>query len=326
MLVRQAGNPDARLIKDRALLALNDSDKAIPDLQDLVNGMPKFLEARAYLANAYLNKRDLTKADEEFTKLAEAGDRRGFLGKQAVLALQGKTDEAVNNLKQAVAKNPKDMETVYVLANFEAGSNKLPDAIADYQKILKTGINTEEIWLKLGVCQRKAGQTEAALASFQQAQGAAPKSPRGMLERALLLDSLGRRAEAKDAYNKVLGNDPENILALNNLAFLLADTNTDLDQALSYAERAKKKAPKSPDISDTLGFVYYQKNLNREALEEFKTAVEYNPGNSSIHLHLAMALLKSGDKAGARAEADKALQRASPDEQGKIKSFMSGIG
>ncbi len=326
MLSRQPANPDARLIKDRALLGLGDLEKGISDLEDLVAKAPNFLEARAYLANAYLAKKELALAEEQYAKLADAGDRRGFLGKQTVLAMEGKPDEAIKNIQKVVAANPKDLDVLYTLANFQAASDKIPDAIFNYQKILKTGVNSEEIWLKLGVCQRRIGQNDAALASFEQAQGAAPKSYKGLLERALLLDNMGRKAEAKDVYNKVLGNDPDNIVALNNLAYLLADSNSDLDQALSYAERAKKKAPKSPDISDTLGFVYYQKNLNREALQEFKTATEINPGSANIHLHLAMALLKSGDKAGAKVEADKALQHATPDEQGKIKSFMSGIG
>jgi tetratricopeptide (TPR) repeat protein len=326
MLSRQPGNLDGRLIKDRALLGISDIDRAISDLEDLVEKAPAFADAHAYLAGAYLAKRDIAKANEQYIKLDELHDRRGFLGKQTILMTQGKSDEAIKNLQQAVSANPKDLDALFALANFQASSNKLPDAIANYQKILKTGANSEDLWLRLGVCQRILHQNDAALASFEQAQGAAPTSSRGLLERALLLDNIGRRSEAKDVYNKVLGIDPENVIALNNLAFLLADSNTDLDQALSYAERAKKKAPKSADISDTLGFVYYQKNLNREALQELRTASEANPGNSSIHFHLAMALLKSGDRTGAKAEADKALQHASPDELNKIKTFMGGIG
>jgi Flp pilus assembly protein TadD len=85
--------------------------------------------------------------------------------------------------------------------------------------------------------------------------------------------------------------------------------------------------PNSPDISDTLGFVYYQKNLNAEALRIFKQIVQDYPKNPTFHFHLAMALLKEGDKQGARDEAEKALKIASqPSEQEKIRSFVSQIG
>ena len=137
---------------------------------------------------------------------------------------------------------------------------------------------------------------------------------------------MGKKKEAGDAYNKVLGIDPDNALALNNLAFLNAETGSNLDQAMTMAERAKKRAPNSPSISDTLGFVYYQKNLNSEALQIFKQAVQDDPQNSTFHFHLAMALLKQGDRQGARDEAQKAMKNAAPDQQNKIKSFVNQIG
>jgi tetratricopeptide (TPR) repeat protein len=127
-------------------------------------------------------------------------------------------------------------------------------------------------------------------------------------------------------YKKVLGIDPENAVALNNLAFLGAESGTDLDQAMTFAERAKKRAPNSPEVSDTLGYVYYQKNLNTEALRIFRQAVQERPQSATFHLHLAMALLKGGDKEGARQEADKAMKTANAVEQPKIKNFLGQIG
>ena len=41
----------------------------------------------------------------------------------------------------------------------------------------------------------------------------------------------------------------------------VADQGNDLDLALSYAQKAKSKAPADPMIADTLGFVYLKKNL-----------------------------------------------------------------
>ena len=51
-----------------------------------------------------------------------------------------------------------------------------------------------------------------------------------------------------------------------------------------------------------------------------------DPKNANFRLHLAMALLKSGDKSGARREAASALQSAKGDQQEQIKTFMSQIG
>jgi hypothetical protein len=44
----------------------------------------------------------------------------------------------------------------------------------------------------------------------------------------------------------VLKLQPDNPIALNNLAFLLVEGGADLDQALTYAQRAKQKLPNDP--------------------------------------------------------------------------------
>ena len=143
----------------------------------------------------------------------------------------------------------------------------------------------------------------------------------------MLQEALGKKTQAADTYNRILGYDPDNPLALNNVAFMDAEKGTNLDQALTFAERAKKRAPKSTDISDTLGYVYLQKNLNTQALSLFRQVVEQSPKNPTYHLHLAMALLKEGNKQAARDEAQKALQNSSqPDQLQKIRSFVSQIG
>ncbi|HWF03366.1 MAG TPA: tetratricopeptide repeat protein [Candidatus Angelobacter sp.] len=200
-------------------------------------------------------------------------------------------------------------------------------AADNYKEILKTRANPAGVWLRLGVTQRELEQYEPALASFEQATYANPKNTEAFLNQALLYDFLGRKKEASAAYNSVLALDSENALALNNLAFLNADTGANLDQALTFAQRAQKKAPNSPDVSDTLGYVYYRKDLNGEALRIFRQIVSEDPKNATFRLHLAMALLKEGDKQGARDEAQKALANASKtDQQNKIRTFVSQIG
>jgi tetratricopeptide (TPR) repeat protein len=228
----------------------------------------------------------------------------------------------------------------YQLANFEAlggthvmnsdanrAKQLFQEAADNYKEILKTTTNSTEVWLRLGALQRQLGQYDAALASFEQAGNADPHNPAPFLNEGMLLEALGKQKQAVDSYNKVLGIDPQNALALNNLAFLNAETGTNLDQAMTYAERAKKQFPDNPDITDTLGYVYYQKHLNSEAVRIFRQIVQEHPQNATFHLHLAMALSRQGDKDGARSEAEKALKNSSqPQEQDKIRSFLNQIG
>ena len=95
----------------------------------------------------------------------------------------------------------------------------MQSAADNYKEILKTTANSTEVWLRLGVMQRQMGQFDTALASFEQAGNADPKNVSAFLNQALICDALGKKKEAADSYNKVLAIDPDNALALNNLAY-----------------------------------------------------------------------------------------------------------
>ena len=340
-LSMQPGNPDASLIRARALIGINDMEKALPELEELVKKFPQMNDARLQLGGLYLAQRQYDKAEEQFQVVSKATppDIRGFLGIQTVRLATGKSAQALQAMQDLVDKNPTNVAYRYQLANFQgtaagmerasnsAHSQQLVQQAADnYKEILKTTPKSADVWLRLGVMQRDLGQFDASLASFEQAASADPNNAQAFLNKALLLEATGKKTEAHDAYNKVLVLQPENALALNNLAYLNADSGKNLDQAMTFAQRAKQKAPDNPDVSDTLGYVYYQKNLNSEALRIFRQNVQDHPQNSMFHFHLAMALLKQGDKEGARQEATKALTNAVPEQQDKIRSFVNQIG
>ena len=255
---------------------------------------PRMNEARLELGSLYSNQKQFDKATQQFAAVASATppDIRGFIGMQSVKMAMGKSSEGIQAMQDLVNKNPTILAYRFELANFQASaagmeaanepdhSKKLLQLAADnYKEILKTTANPAEVWLRLGVTQRRLGQVEPALASFEQAGYANPKSAAAFLNQALLYDDLGRKKEAGSAYNSVLALDGENAVALNNLAFLNADTGANLDQALTFAQRAQKKAPNSAEVSDTLGYVYYRKDLNGEALRIFRQIVLDHPQN-----------------------------------------------
>lgn len=335
-------NPDARLIRDRALIATGEADRALPELQALVQRFPQSTEARLVLAGVYLTAKQYDQATAEYQKAAslDPSDIRGYVGLQTVKLAQGKTDQALQGMQQLVEKNPQSVGYRFELANFQAtaaattgranpeqAKQLILQAEDNYKQVLKSEPKSADSWLRLGMLQRELGEYDAAMASFQQAGSLSPQSVPPILNQAMLLDAMGKKKEAGDLYGKVLGMDPQNALALNNLAFINAESGSNLDQAMTYAERAKQQAPNSPDVSDTLGYVYYQKNLNAAALSIFKQVVAQAPQNPTFRLHLAMALSKDGNKDAAREEAQKALKIATvPKQQDQIRSFLSQIG
>ena len=100
---------------------------------------------------------------------------------------------------------------------------------------------------------------------------------------------------------------PENAPALNNVAFFLADTGGDLDEALRLAKNALAKIPGQPSFSDTIGYIYLKKGLLDSAIQSFSLLAQRYPNSAGFRYHLGLALFQKGEKAVARKELETAL-------------------
>jgi Tfp pilus assembly protein PilF len=82
ILASNSSNPDARLIRLRALVGLNEAGRALPKLEALLQQCPQMNDARNMLANLYLRQKQYLKASGEFEHMWSSNprDSRGFLG------------------------------------------------------------------------------------------------------------------------------------------------------------------------------------------------------------------------------------------------------
>jgi tetratricopeptide (TPR) repeat protein len=95
----------------------------------------------------------------------------------------------------------------------------------------------------------------------------------------------------------VVDADPTNVVALNNLAYLLVSETDQFDEALKYAQQVKEIAPDDKGVDDTIGWIMYRKGLYRAAVQYLEKAAQ-DQADPVIHYHLGMAYLKVGDKRG----------------------------
>ena len=162
---------------------------------------------------------------------------------------------------------------------------------------------------------------------MEKAHQAEPNTPAIMVNLAMLYEMQSKPDIARKYYEMSIKVDPTNALALNNLAYLIAEANGDLDQALTYATRAKQALPKYPEINDTLGWIYLKKNLTDNALDTFRDLVVQAPQNPVYHYHYAMALLQKGDRETAKKECQSALaDKPNKEQQSEIQLLMAKLG
>jgi len=109
-------------------------------------------------------------------------------------------------------------------------------------------------------------------------------------------------------YREALKIKPGFAAAENNLAYLLASRDKDIDVALGYAQSAKEKLPEDPGVMDTIGLVYYKKQMYDKAIREFTGSLEKLPENAMVHFHLGLTYHKKGEKELAEKELKKALE------------------
>ncbi len=97
-------------------------------------------------------------------------------------------------------------------------------------------------------------------------------------------------------------------MAANNLAWLYAEEGERLDDALRLAQSAAARLPNNAEIQDTIGWIYYKKELPALAVSAFQRSIEQAPENPLYHYHLALAQSKAGNDAGARQAAQQAIK------------------
>ena len=107
-------------------------------------------------------------------------------------------------------------------------------------------------------------------------------------------------AAAEARYRAVLEVQPDNALALNNVAWLLSKQGK--PGALALAEKANQLLPDRAPLLDTLSLAQESENQLPKAIDTQKRAIAADPKDLNLPLRLARLYIKSGDKDRARAE------------------------
>jgi uncharacterized protein (TIGR03790 family) len=114
--------------------------------------------------------------------------------------------------------------------------------------------------------------------------------------------------KAEERYSRVLEMNPDNVLALNNLAYALAVRRNSAKEALPMAEKAYKLSNGNPSIADTLGWIYHLTGNNIRASELLQEALRNASQTAEIHLHMAIVSADLGQTLQASAALERALK------------------
>jgi tetratricopeptide (TPR) repeat protein len=150
---------------------------------------------------------------------------------------------------------------------------------------------------------------------YRLAQNEHPDSVTVRMRLAEFRDLQGRTDDAFKVYEGILQDlklpGQQRTFVLNNLAFLMAMGNGDMDVALKYINEAIELLGPRDDLLDTRGMIYWRRGEYDAAVRELEKAVA---GNKSWvkTFHLAVGKAASGDWAGAE-KLMRQVQEMKPD-------------
>ncbi len=213
---------------------------------------------------------------------------------------EGRREEALGRLDAILAGDlpPGQVGALHALrARVKLELGRLEEAEADALAAFRAAPgDIQNANLLIGIYAEQ-GRLDQAIASLEEARDVGALGPAGLELLARLYGQAGRDDQAIALLEELLQQDGRRVGAKNDLAFLLAKRGRDLDRALDLAREARAALGGNPGVADTLGYVYYRKELYQPAVEQFRTAIEeakragqVGAASATYHYHLGLAL------------------------------------
>jgi tetratricopeptide (TPR) repeat protein len=132
-----------------------------------------------------------------------------------------------------------------------------------------------------------------------------PGMPALLMSLADCWDLQGRYEEAERLYRRVVEKEPDNIAALNDLAWLLAIRNGASGEALNVINHAIDCGGPEATLLDTRAVVHLAAGRIEPALDDLRQALEQQ-GDPAFHFHCALAHVRNKDNTTAEEDLQKA--------------------
>lgn len=227
-----------------------------------------------------------------------------------------RTDAAKTFLNNVLVANPNNYDAKLLLAQVYEASNDASKAQEIFAKVIALEPNRIQAYQQLASSYVKAGNLPNAKATIEKGLTANPNSePLYML--LAEVHQLNQQYKAALAvYDKILQQNANQLVALNNYVSIAADYETDSKVlADAYSRAQKLKATGVPQFADSLGWISYRTEKFDEAEQHLSEAITKMPDVATFHYHLGKVYLAKKDKVKAKASLEKALNLSKNQDQ-----------
>ena len=285
-------NPEAYVLAARAATALgrHEAARRIVDELAKVDGQ----STTALLERASV-ERAATGVEAGVAVLRAAERDLGDADNAAVLRVlvdsllaAGDVDAALEEAEAALAAAPDTASFHDLRARVLAGAGRQEEARRGFEKALALEAAHAPSLVGLATLAAQRGEIDTAIALFERASAADPPGIEPRYQAAQLLLAAGRSDDALAALTDLVREAPAHAAACNDLAWLLAEQETDLDRARELAERAVR-LDRGANTLDTLGWVHLKRGERDAAKRLFAEALELDADAPGVRDHLELA-------------------------------------
>ncbi len=307
LLLKQSGNNPVYLaFYIRGLLKQGEAFRASLVMKDLLRINSTAYEVIELQARVLHAQNDSTQAKQMLLKYARQKDAP--LHRVARLLEElGFVAEAEEIFQDFVATS-EDRNKLLVLARFFERQNRLSEALDTCEKAWKTGTPAEVGLAAVElVHQGKAGSAQVQRVKSW-IEKAIDQHPEEEFLPILLADLCGYQGFPKKSiqiYEEILAKNENQVIALNNLAYLLAFQPGKQQAAMQTIEKAFRLMGPVNELLDTRSIIYLQQKQANKAIRDLEKALLQEP-NGTRYFHLAQAYLMAGQ----RFRAEESFQRA----------------
>jgi len=211
---------------------------------------------------------------------------------------QGRTEEAIAHLREAVAASSIDRRLIADSHDFLAASlmkqGKLDEALEHYEQAARVFPEGAIFHARLAVALNQHEQFKRAVAEFREILRLDPDFPQARLGLADALLASGEAAEAADQCREVLDREPDSAGALVTLGTALTDQGH-ADEAIPHFEQALKLQPQYARAHFRLGLALYELGRSPSAVDHLNKAILLRPDHVEMLWHTAWILATCPD-------------------------------
>ncbi len=299
-------HPEVLMLLGQAHRVNGDNKQSIEALNSLLELAPDSIDVIFQLSLSQAQSGDVASAKDNLNRvLAKDKNHLGALIASVRLAMSeqdyAEAQKYVNRIKET---KENVAEALVLEGDLQMVQQKPSKAIKHYEEAFKQ-VQNSNIVIKLADAYKSSGEKEKAISKLNDWLKEHPDDANTSLYLGSLFQQSSDDKNAIKNYEKALKQNPNNVIALNNLAWLYLDS--DAAKALDFARKANRLAPDSPAVMDTLGWILMKNKKNEEGLSYLQPARKISP-IPEIRYHFAAGLMAVGDKQRALIEVTELLE------------------